>query len=138
MERRRLGASGLVVSEICMGTMTFGLQADEATGFRLMDRCFDAGIDFDDAAEVHPVPPSAELAGDTEEIVGRWLKTKPREGVIIASKIAGAAHGWFNPPVRHGKAAQRTDLEIEATRNRCRRGDTAERSSIETAGHPSP
>ena len=105
MEQRRLGASGLVVSEICMGTMTFGLQADEATGFRVMDRCFDAGIDFYDTAEVYPVPPSAELAGDTEEIVGRWLKTKPREGVIIASKIAGAAHGWFNPPVRHGKAA---------------------------------
>jgi aryl-alcohol dehydrogenase-like predicted oxidoreductase len=105
MEQRRLGTSGLVVSEICMGTMTFGLQADEATGFRVMDRCFDAGIDFYDTAEVYPVPPSAELAGDTEEIVGRWLKTKPRDGVILATKIAGATHGWFNPPVRHGKAA---------------------------------
>lgn len=105
MEQRRLGTSGLVVSEICMGTMTFGLQADEKTGFRVMDRAFDAGIDFYDTAEVYPVPPSAELAGDTEEIVGRWLKTKPRDGVIIATKIAGAAHGWFNPPIRNGKAA---------------------------------
>ncbi|MBK1826593.1 aldo/keto reductase [Haloferula rosea] len=105
MEQRRLGTSGLVVSEICMGTMTFGLQADEATGFRVMDRALDAGVDFFDTAEIYPVPPSAELAGDTEAIVGRWLKTKPRDGVIIASKIAGAAHGWFNPPIRNGKAA---------------------------------
>ena len=105
MEQRRLGTSGLVVSEICMGTMTFGLQADEATGFRVMDKALDAGVDFFDTAEIYPVPPSAELAGDTEAIVGRWLKTKPREGVIIASKIAGAAHGWFNPPIRNGKAA---------------------------------
>ncbi len=95
----------MTVSEICMGTMTFGLQADEKTAFRVMDRSLDAGIDFFDTAEVYPVPPSAELAGDTEKIVGRWLKTRHRDGIIIASKVAGAAHGWFNPPVRHGKAA---------------------------------
>ncbi|MGB6222355.1 aldo/keto reductase [Haloferula sp.] len=105
MEQRRLGKSGLVVSEICMGTMTFGLQADEAESFRIMDRSVEAGIDFFDTAEVYPVPPSAETAGQTEEIVGRWLRTKPRESVIIATKIAGAAHGWFNPPIRSGKAA---------------------------------
>ncbi|WP_193212202.1 aldo/keto reductase [Luteolibacter marinus] len=105
MNQRRLGKSGIVVSEICMGTMTFGLQADEKESFRVMDRSVEAGIDFFDTAEVYPVPPTAELAGDTEGIVGRWLKTKPRESVIIATKVAGAAHGWFNPPVRHGKAA---------------------------------
>ena len=105
MEQRRLGKSGIVVSEICMGTMTFGIQADEKTAFRVMDRSVEAGIDFFDTAEVYPVPPTAELAGRTEEIVGRWMKTKPRESIILASKVAGAAHGWFNPPVRHGKAA---------------------------------
>lgn len=88
-----------------MGTMTFGLQADERTGRRVMDRAAEAGIDFLDAAEIYPVPPSADLAGATEEIVGRWLRTRPREGVIVATKVAGAAQGWFNPPVRHGKAA---------------------------------
>mgnify|MGYP003836151067 CR=1 FL=1 len=88
-----------------MGTMTFGTQADEKEAFRVMDRAADAGIDFFDTAEIYPVPPSAELAGVTEEIVGRWLATRPREGVIVASKVAGAAHGWFNPPIRHGKAA---------------------------------
>lgn len=105
MEKRRLGASGIVVSEICMGTMTFGTQAEKAESFRIMDASVDAGIDFFDTAEVYPVPPSAELAGLTEKWVGEWLKGKPRESVIIASKIAGAAHGWFCPPVRHGKAA---------------------------------
>lgn len=105
MEKRRLGTSGIVVSEICMGTMTFGTQADREESFRIMDESVEAGIDFFDTAEVYPVPPTEELAGLTEEWVGAWLKGKPRESVILASKVAGAAHGWFNPPVRHGKAA---------------------------------
>ena len=102
MQRRRLGKSGLVVSEICLGTMTFGKQATEAEAFRIMDHAFENGINFLDAAEVYPVPPSPETVGDTEVIVGRWLKTKPRHAVIVASKITGAGHGWFTPPVRDG------------------------------------
>ncbi|MCB1097288.1 MAG: aldo/keto reductase [Verrucomicrobiae bacterium] len=102
MENRRLGKSGLVVSEICMGTMTFGAQADEATAFQIMDMGYEAGINFFDAAEMYPVPPTVETFGITEEIVGRWLKTKPRETVILATKITGPGHGWFVPPVRHG------------------------------------
>ncbi len=105
MEKRRLGESGLVVSEICLGTMTFGTQANKEESFRIMDKSVDAGIDFFDTAEIYPVPPTPKLVGKTEEIVGDWLKDKPRESIIIASKIAGAAHGWFNPPIRHGKAA---------------------------------
>ena len=102
MNKRRLGKSGLVVSEICMGTMTFGDQCDEALSFEIMDRAFDAGIDFYDAAEMYPVPPRAETFGVTEEYVGRWMKTKPRDAVLIATKITGPGHGWFVPPVRHG------------------------------------
>jgi len=105
MEKRRLGKSGIVVSEICMGTMTFGTQADKKESFRIMDKSVEAGIDFLDTAEVYPVPPTAELAGLTEKWVGEWLQAKPRESMIIATKIAGAAHGWFCPPIRHGKAA---------------------------------
>jgi len=105
MKRRRLGGSGMTVSEICMGTMTFGSQCDEPLSFRIMDRAFDAGVDFFDAAEMYPVPPAVETFGRTEEIVGRWLKTKPREAVIVATKITGPAHGWFVPPVRHGHSA---------------------------------
>lgn len=106
MEYRYIGRSGLRVSPICMGTMTFGTQTpDEKTAFEIMDKAYDAGVNFFDTAELYPVPPSGKLAGLTEEIVGRWLKTKPRESVILASKVAGAANGWFVPPIRHGLTA---------------------------------
>jgi aryl-alcohol dehydrogenase-like predicted oxidoreductase len=105
MEKRRLGQSGIVVSEICMGTMTFGTQSDREESFKIMNAAVEAGIDFFDTAEVYPVPPSEELTGLTEEWLGAWLADRPRESVIIGSKIAGAAHGWFCPPIRHGKAA---------------------------------
>ena len=95
----------MVVSVIGLGTMTFGTQADKEESFKIMDAAVDAGIDFFDTAEVYPVPPTKELAGLTEEWVGDWMKDKPRESVIIATKVAGPAHGWFNPPVRHDKAA---------------------------------
>lgn len=88
-----------------MGTMTFGEQADESTGFAIMDRAYEAGVNFFDVAEMYPVPPSAEKFGVTEEIVGRWLKTKPRDSVIVATKITGPGHGWFVPPVRQGMTA---------------------------------
>ena len=102
MNRKRLGRSGLVVTDICMGTMTFGLQADEKTSFAIMNRALEAGIDFFDTAEMYPVPPSAEKFGITEEVVGRWLKTQKREQLILATKVTGPGHGWFRPPVRGG------------------------------------
>ena len=105
MERRRLGGSGIAVTDICMGTMTFGCQCDEKLSFEIMDRAYDAGIDFFDAAEVYPVPPDVKTFGLTEEIVGKWMKTKPRESVIMATKVTGPGHGWFVPPVRHGRTA---------------------------------
>jgi aryl-alcohol dehydrogenase-like predicted oxidoreductase len=105
MTRRRLGRSGIVVTDICMGTMTFGLQADEKSSFAMMNRAMDAGIDFFDTAEMYPVPPSAEKFGMTEEIVGRWLKTQRRERVVLATKVTGPGHGWFRPPVRGGFTA---------------------------------
>jgi len=106
MEYRYIGRSGLRVSPICLGTMTFGTQTpDEKVAFEIMDKAYDAGVNFFDTAELYPVPPSGKLAGLTEEIVGRWLKSKPRESVIVASKVAGAANGWFVPPIRHGLTA---------------------------------
>ncbi len=106
MQRRRLGKSGIVVTDICLGTMTFGLQADEAVSFAIMDRAVEAGIDFMDTAEVYPVPPAAETVGITEEIMGRWLQARRnRDQVIIATKVIGPGHGWFRPPVRHGFTA---------------------------------
>ncbi len=85
--------------------MTFVTQCDEKQSFAIMDRAYDAGVDFFDTAELYPVPPSKELFGVTEEIVGRWMKTKPRETVILATKVTGPAHGWFVPPVRNGRTA---------------------------------
>ena len=106
MNYRYIGKSGLRVSPICMGTMTFGTQTPyEKVAFEIMDKAYDAGVNFFDTAELYPVPPSGKLAGLTEEIVGRWLKTKPRDSVILASKVAGAANGWFVPPIRHGFTA---------------------------------
>lgn len=105
MEYRYIGRTGLRVSPICMGTMTFGSQCDEKAAFAIMDKAYDHGVNFFDTAELYPVPPTAELCGLTEEMVGKWLKTKPRESVILATKVAGAASGWFVPPIRHGFTA---------------------------------
>ena len=105
MKHRRLGRTGLVVSEICLGTMTFGNQADERSSFAILDRAYDAGVDFFDIAEVYPVPPERKYAGRSEEIVGKWMAGKPRDGVIIATKVAGPGGGWFLSPVRENKGS---------------------------------
>ena len=106
MQYRYIGKSGLRVSPICLGTMTFGTQTpDEKVAFEIMDKVYDAGVNFFDTAELYPVPPSAKLAGITEEIVGKWLKTKKRDSIILATKVAGAANGWYVPPIRNGLTA---------------------------------
>lgn len=105
MQRRRLGTTGLTVSEICLGTMTFGAQADEATSLRILDKSFDGGIDFLDVAEVYPVPPRPEYAGRSESIVGKWLAGRPRDSVVVATKVAGPGGSWFVPAVRSGRTA---------------------------------
>ncbi|MEA2029386.1 MAG: aldo/keto reductase [Campylobacterota bacterium] len=105
MEYRYIGRTGLRVTPICMGTMSFGSWSDEKEAFKIMDKSLDRGINFFDTAELYPVPPKASWAGETESIIGRWLKSKNRENIIIASKVAGAASGWFVPPIRNGMTA---------------------------------
>lgn len=105
MEYRYIGRTGLRVTPICMGTMSFGSWSDEREAFRIMDKALDRGINFFDTAEVYPIPPKASYAGETENIIGKWLKDKKRENIIIASKVAGAANGWFVPPIRNGMTA---------------------------------
>jgi len=105
MEYRYIGSSGLRVSPICMGTMGFGTWSDKSEAFRILDASYERGINFFDTAEVYPVPPTAELAGLTEEIFGEWVQTKPRDSIIIATKVAGAASGWIVPPIRYGLTA---------------------------------
>lgn len=105
MKFRYIGKSGLRVSSICMGTMTFGSSTTKEEAFKIMDKAYDSGINFFDTAELYPVPPQAHTVGITEKIVGEWLKTKPRDSIILATKVAGAASGWFVPPARFGLTA---------------------------------
>lgn len=105
MNYRYIGRTGLRVSPICLGTMTFGTQCEKKEAFRIMDKAYEAGVNFFDTAEIYPVPPSGELGGLTEEMVGEWLQSRPRDKMIIATKVAGAASGWFVPPTRHGMTA---------------------------------
>lgn len=105
MQYRYIGKTGLRVTPICLGTMSFGSWSDEAESFKIMDKAYERGINFFDTAELYPVPPKTSWAGETESIIGKWLKTKQRDSLIIASKVAGAANGWFVPPIRHGFTA---------------------------------
>jgi 1-deoxyxylulose-5-phosphate synthase len=88
MKQRRMGRTGLKVSEICLGTMTFAGQSDEATSFRILDRAFERGVTFIDTADAYPVPPEPETAGRTEEVIGRWLAAAPerRQQIVLATK----------------------------------------------------
>jgi len=88
-----------------MGTMSFGSWSDKKESFKILEESYERGINFFDTAEVYPVPPSAETVGVTEQIFGEWVQTKPRDSLIIATKVAGAAAGWFVPPIRHGLTA---------------------------------
>ncbi len=84
----KLGQTGLTVSRLVLGTMTFGLQTDEETSIKILDTAAEAGINFLDTADVYPLGGGLPTAGRTEEIIGRWLKGK-REHFIIATKAVG-------------------------------------------------
>src|SRR5712671_6750480 len=85
MKTKQMGRTGLKVSEICLGTMTFGHQCDEKASFAIMNKAAEKGVTFIDTADVYPVPPAPETAGRTEEIVGRWLKGQ-RDRYVLATK----------------------------------------------------
>jgi 1-deoxyxylulose-5-phosphate synthase len=83
-----MGRTGLKVSEICLGTMTFAGQSDEAASVRILDRAFERGVTFIDTADAYPIPPEPETAGRTEEVIGRWLGSAPgrRHQIVLATK----------------------------------------------------
>lgn len=96
MKQRPLGRTGLNVSEICLGTMTWGAQNSEAEAHEQMDYAITQGINFFDTAELYAVPPSPETQGLTETYIGNWFKkTGQRDKVILASKVAGAGLPWI-------------------------------------------
>lgn len=88
MQYVRFGRTGLQVSRLCLGTMTFGLQCDEPASHDILDAAADQGITFLDTADVYPLGGTLETTGRTEEIVGRWLHGK-RDKFIVATKCGG-------------------------------------------------
>jgi len=104
MNKIQLGRSDLHVTPICLGTMTFGEQVDEATSHAILSRTVERGVNFIDTAEMYSVPPRAETFNLTEKIIGNWIKANPavREKIVIATKVAGPSRGmdW----VRNGSS----------------------------------
>ena len=88
MEHVRLGRTGLQVSRLCLGTMTFGYQCDEPTSVAILNAAADAGITFLDTADVYPLGGGLDTVGRTEEIIGRWLVGR-RDNVVLATKCVG-------------------------------------------------
>ena len=116
MKKIQLGSSDLHVTPICLGTMTFGEQVDEATSHEILDRSLARGVNFLDTAEMYSVPARAETFGATETILGNWFAKTPgaRKQLVLATKIAGPARGmaW----VREG-STDVTPADFEAACN---------------------
>lgn len=97
MDKRRIGRTDLLVSKICLGTMTWGEQNTEAEGHEQMDYAFERGVNFLDTAELYPIPPKPDTQGRTETYIGNWMKARRnRDKVVVASKVVGrTAMDWF-------------------------------------------
>lgn len=121
MQYNTLGKSDLKVSEICLGTMTFGEQNTEKEGHQQLDYAVGQGVNFIDTAELYAIPPQAETYGKTEQIIGSWLaKRQKRDDVIIASKIAGPGFEWVSH-IRDAKTRFNADhiaQAVDASLNR--------------------
>lgn len=96
MEMRELGRTGIYVTRLCLGTMTWGEQNTEAEAFDQLDHATASGINFIDTAELYSTPGRAETQGSTETIIGNWLARRGRrDDLVIASKIAGPGNDWI-------------------------------------------
>lgn len=96
---RRIGRTGIAVSPIALGTMTFGDQNTEAEGHAQLDFVLDRGINLIDAAEIYPIPPRAETQGRTEAIIGTWLKARgTRDKIVLATKVSGRSDNPYLRP----------------------------------------
>lgn len=123
MKMRRLGRTDLDVSEICLGTMTFGQQNTEAEGHRQMDIAFAHGVTFLDAAELYPIPPRRETQGRTEAIIGSWMAARGnRSRVTVATKVVGrTVMDWFRADGSTGRLDRRQIVEaVEGSLKRLR------------------
>lgn len=119
MKHRKLGRSDLSVSDICLGTMTFGTQTGEAEAHAQLDYALAQGIDFIDTAEMYSVPPCAASYGKTETYIGNWLKRQQRDRIVLATKIAGPGRSmnWIrNGELAFDRKNLRAALEASLTR----------------------
>ena len=111
MKYRLLPGTQLNVSEVCLGTMTWGEQNSEAEGHAQLDYAVAQGINFIDTAEMYPIPPRAATQGRTESILGTWLARRPRGDLVIATKVAGPGRrDW----IRGGRTDLTRDVIAEA------------------------
>jgi aryl-alcohol dehydrogenase-like predicted oxidoreductase len=111
MRMRTLPGTTLEVSEVCLGTMTFGEQNTERDAHEQLDRAVEQGINFIDTAEMYPVPPNATTQGRTETYVGNWLARRPRGNLVVATKVAGPGRrDW----IRNGRTDLTADVIAEA------------------------
>ncbi len=110
MKTIQLPHTDLHVTPICLGTMTFGEQVNEADSHAILDRSLDAGVNFIDTAEMYAVPAKAETFGATETIIGHWFAKHPgaRQKLVLATKVAGPSRGM--PWVREGKGMTAQDI----------------------------
>src|SRR3954470_2087369 len=109
MEKRRLGQSDLMVSPLCLGGNVFGWTADEAASFKILDGFVDGGLNFIDTADVYSAWVPGHTGGESESIIGRWIKARSnREKVIIATKV-----GW-----EQGLSAAHIRTAVEASLKR--------------------
>lgn len=97
MQKRPLGRTGLQVSRVCLGTMTFGEQNTESEAHAQLDRACERGVDFIDTAELYPIPPKAETHGATERFIGSWMAARGnRDRIVLATKVVGRSDStWF-------------------------------------------
>ncbi|KAM0884009.1 hypothetical protein ACQ4PT_031249 [Festuca glaucescens] len=95
LQYRKLGDSDLLISEITLGTMTFGEQSTEKESHDMLSYSFDQGINILDTAEIYPIQPRKETQGRTDLYIGRWMKSKPRDKVILGTKISGYSDRTF-------------------------------------------
>lgn len=118
MDYRTLGQTGLKVSELCLGTMTFGWGADEPTSHAIMDRAFDSGINFFDTADIYSSWAENNDGGVSEAWIGNWLKGKERCQIVLATKVRGQM--WEGP---NGEGLSRVHI-MQAVEDSLRRLQT--------------
>ena len=117
MKYNTLGSSDLQVSEVCLGSMTWGVQNSQQDANQQIDYALSRGVNFIDTAEMYAVPPSPDTYGKTESIIGNWLNTHKdkRKDIILATKIAGAGLPWVRNggPIKKESISQAIDASLK-------------------------